>query len=135
MTHADKEWANRLSESRDAVILLGGYRRLHRVHGVRTIQRVFVLLTSDDRKHPHRRQSDEDFPLHPQHGAHSVSCPGFMLAGSQAIASLPRSRFKVDPRAQLRSTAYDHANQLRDPAMYEENRWTFLLIAVAEEVG
>jgi acetylornithine/succinyldiaminopimelate/putrescine aminotransferase len=35
----------------------------------------------------------------------------------------------------LRSTAYGHVNQLRDPAIYEENGRTFLLYAVAGESG
>lgn len=35
----------------------------------------------------------------------------------------------------VRSTAYGHVNQLRDPAVYEENGRTFLLYAVAGESG
>jgi hypothetical protein len=35
----------------------------------------------------------------------------------------------------LRSTAYSHVNQLRDPAVYEENGRTYLLYAVAGESG
>lgn len=35
----------------------------------------------------------------------------------------------------LRSTAYGHVNQLRDPAVFEENGRTFLLYAVAGESG
>jgi hypothetical protein len=35
----------------------------------------------------------------------------------------------------LRSTAYGHLNQLRDPAVFEENGRTFLLYAVAGESG
>ena len=35
----------------------------------------------------------------------------------------------------LRSTAYGHLNQLRDPAIFEENGRTFLLYAVAGESG
>lgn len=35
----------------------------------------------------------------------------------------------------LRSTAYGHLNQLRDPAIYEENGRTYLLYAVAGESG
>jgi hypothetical protein len=35
----------------------------------------------------------------------------------------------------LRSTAYGHVNQLRDPAIYEENGRTYLLYAVAGESG
>jgi hypothetical protein len=35
----------------------------------------------------------------------------------------------------LRSTAYRHENQLRDPAVFEENGRTFLLYAVAGESG
>jgi hypothetical protein len=35
----------------------------------------------------------------------------------------------------LRSTAYGHVNQLRDPAIFEENGRTFLLYAVAGESG
>jgi hypothetical protein len=35
----------------------------------------------------------------------------------------------------LRSTAYGHVNQLRDPAVFEENGRTFLLYAVAGECG
>jgi hypothetical protein len=35
----------------------------------------------------------------------------------------------------LRSTAYGHLNQLRDPAIYEEDGRTFLLYAVAGESG
>jgi hypothetical protein len=35
----------------------------------------------------------------------------------------------------LRSTAYGYVNQLRDPAIYEENGRTFLLYAVAGESG
>ena len=39
------------------------------------------------------------------------------------------------PEKSLRSTAYGHLNQLRDPAIYEENGRTFLLYAVAGESG
>jgi hypothetical protein len=35
----------------------------------------------------------------------------------------------------LRSTAYGHLNQLRDPAIFEENGRTYLLYAVAGESG
>jgi hypothetical protein len=35
----------------------------------------------------------------------------------------------------IRSTAYGHVNQLRDPAIYEEDGRTFLLYAVAGESG
>ena len=35
----------------------------------------------------------------------------------------------------VRSTAYGHVNQLRDPAIYEENGRTYLLYAVAGESG
>jgi len=35
----------------------------------------------------------------------------------------------------VRSTAYGHVNQLRDPAVFEENGRTFLLYAVAGESG
>ena len=35
----------------------------------------------------------------------------------------------------LRSTAYGHVNQLRDPAIYEEAGRVFLLYAVAGESG
>jgi hypothetical protein len=35
----------------------------------------------------------------------------------------------------LRSTAYGHVNQLRDPAIFEEDGRTFLLYAVAGESG
>ena len=35
----------------------------------------------------------------------------------------------------IRSTAYGHVNQLRDPAIFEENGKTFLLYAVAGESG
>ena len=35
----------------------------------------------------------------------------------------------------LRSTAYGHLNQLRDPAVFEEGSRTFLLYAVAGESG
>lgn len=35
----------------------------------------------------------------------------------------------------VRSTAYGHLNQLRDPAVYEENGRTYLLYAVAGESG
>jgi len=35
----------------------------------------------------------------------------------------------------LRSTAYGHVNQLRDPAVYEENGRIYLLYAVAGESG
>ena len=35
----------------------------------------------------------------------------------------------------LRSTAYGRVNQLRDPAVFEENGRTFLLYAVAGESG
>jgi hypothetical protein len=35
----------------------------------------------------------------------------------------------------LRSVAYGHVNQLRDPAIFEENNRTFLLYAVAGEGG
>jgi hypothetical protein len=35
----------------------------------------------------------------------------------------------------VRSTAYGHVNQLRDPAVYEENGRTYLLYAVAGESG
>jgi hypothetical protein len=35
----------------------------------------------------------------------------------------------------LRSTAYGHVNQLRDPAIYEESGRTYLLYAVAGESG
>jgi hypothetical protein len=35
----------------------------------------------------------------------------------------------------LRSTAYGEVNQLRDPAIYEENGRTYLLYAVAGESG
>jgi len=35
----------------------------------------------------------------------------------------------------VRSTAYGHVNQLRDPAIFEENGRTFLLYAVAGESG
>ncbi len=35
----------------------------------------------------------------------------------------------------LRSTAYGHVNQLRDPAVFEDNGRTFLLYAVAGESG
>ncbi len=35
----------------------------------------------------------------------------------------------------LRSTAYGHVNQLRDPAIFEENGRTFILYAVAGESG
>jgi len=43
-----------------------------------------------------------------------------------ADAPLPRS---------LRSTAYGRVNQLRDPAIYEEDGRVFLLYAVAGESG
>ena len=35
----------------------------------------------------------------------------------------------------VRSTAYGHVNQLRDPAIYEEDGRVFLLYAVAGESG
>lgn len=35
----------------------------------------------------------------------------------------------------IRSVAYGHVNQLRDPAIYEEAGRTFLLYAVAGESG
>jgi hypothetical protein len=35
----------------------------------------------------------------------------------------------------IRSTAYGHPNQLRDPAIYEENGQIYLLYAVAGESG
>ena len=35
----------------------------------------------------------------------------------------------------VRSTAYGHVNQLRDPAVYEEDGRTYLLYAVAGESG
>ena len=35
----------------------------------------------------------------------------------------------------IRSTAYGHVNQLRDPAIFEENGEVFLLYAVAGESG
>jgi hypothetical protein len=35
----------------------------------------------------------------------------------------------------IRSTAYGHVNQLRDPAIFEEDGRTFLLYAVAGESG
>ena len=35
----------------------------------------------------------------------------------------------------LRSVAYGHVNQLRDPAIFEEDGRTFLLYAVAGESG
>jgi hypothetical protein len=35
----------------------------------------------------------------------------------------------------VRSTAYGHVNQLRDPAIFEENGRTYLLYAVAGESG
>ena len=35
----------------------------------------------------------------------------------------------------VRSTAYGHVNQLRDPAIYQEDGRTFLLYAVAGESG
>lgn len=38
-------------------------------------------------------------------------------------------------RPSVRSTAYGHVNQLRDPAIYEENGRTYLLYAVAGEGG
>ncbi len=38
-------------------------------------------------------------------------------------------------RPSLRSTAYGHVNQLRDPAVFEENGRMFLLYAVAGESG
>ena len=37
--------------------------------------------------------------------------------------------------ASVRSTAYGHVNQLRDPAIYEEDGRLFLLYAVAGESG
>jgi hypothetical protein len=39
------------------------------------------------------------------------------------------------PVPSLRSTAYGHVNQLRDPAVYEESGRTYLLYAVAGESG
>ena len=41
----------------------------------------------------------------------------------------------VPPQRSLRSTAYGRVNQLRDPAIYEENGRIFLLYAVAGECG
>jgi hypothetical protein len=38
-------------------------------------------------------------------------------------------------RPSLRSTAYGHVNQLRDPAVYEEDGRIYLLYAVAGESG
>jgi len=38
-------------------------------------------------------------------------------------------------RPSLRSTAFGHVNQLRDPAIYEEDGRVFLLYAVAGESG
>ena len=35
----------------------------------------------------------------------------------------------------IRSTAYGHVNQLRDPAVYQEGNDTYLLYAVAGESG
>jgi hypothetical protein len=35
----------------------------------------------------------------------------------------------------VRSTAYGHVNQLRDPAIFEEDGRTYLLYAVAGESG
>jgi hypothetical protein len=35
----------------------------------------------------------------------------------------------------VRSTAYGHVNQLRDPALYEEEGIVYLLYAVAGESG
>jgi len=35
--------------------------------------------------------------------------------------------------ASARSTAYGVVNQLRDPAIYEENSWVFLLDTVARK--
>ena len=35
----------------------------------------------------------------------------------------------------VRSTAYGHVNQLRDPAVYVENKIIYLLYAVAGESG
>ena len=35
----------------------------------------------------------------------------------------------------IRSTAYGHVNQLRDPAIFEEDGRTYLLYAVAGESG
>jgi len=35
----------------------------------------------------------------------------------------------------VRSTAYGHVNQLRDPALYEEDGTIYLLYAVAGESG
>ena len=35
----------------------------------------------------------------------------------------------------IRSTAYGHVNQLRDPAIYEEDGNVYLLYAVAGESG
>jgi len=39
------------------------------------------------------------------------------------------------PEPSIRSTAYGHVNQLRDPAVYEEDGRAFLLYAVAGESG
>ena len=39
------------------------------------------------------------------------------------------------PEASIRSTAYGHVNQLRDPAIFEEDNRVFLLYAVAGESG
>jgi hypothetical protein len=35
----------------------------------------------------------------------------------------------------VRSTAYGHVNQLRDPAIFEEHERTYLIYAVAGESG
>jgi hypothetical protein len=38
-------------------------------------------------------------------------------------------------RPSIRSTAYAHVNQLRDPAIFEENGRVYLFYAVAGESG
>jgi len=52
-----------------------------------------------------------------------------------AVDSQAASSGKVSLEPSIRSVAYGHVNQLRDPAIFQEDGRTFLLYAVAGESG